>query len=490
MKAILKDILYKVSLVGISGDTSVELDGLTLDSREVKPGFLFAAIKGSQTDGHVYIQTAIDKGATVIVCEEMPEKRVENVTYVQVNSASKALALIASNFYGHPSKKIKLVAITGTNGKTTCATLSYRLFRQLGYNAGLLSTIRILINDHEIPATHTTPDVVRINALLAEMVSKGCTYCFMEASSHALVQDRVFGLDIDLAVFTNITHDHLDYHKTFDAYLDAKKTLFDNLDSKSFALINKDDKHANVMVQNTRASVKSFALTAMADFKAKVLSNTFQGLELDIAGQNVWFSLIGDFNASNLLCIYAIAELLEENSVDILENLSALSNVDGRFERLISEEGIYAIVDYAHTPDALENVLRTIKKIRTGNETVITVLGCGGNRDKTKRPLMADIACKLSDKVIFTSDNPRDEDPAEIIKDMEKGVSPSDYRKMLKQQDRFEAIRTAISMANSGDIILVAGKGHETYQEVKGIRSHFDDRETLKQIFEMNKSRS
>ncbi len=490
MKATLKDILYKVSLVGISGDTATEVVGLSLDSREVKKGFLFAALKGTEMDGHTFISKAIENGASVVLCEDMPENTAENVTYVQVNSASKALAIVASNFYDNPSSKMKLVAITGTNGKTTCATLSYKLFRELGYNAGLLSTIRVLINDEEIPATHTTPDVIRINALMAEMVKKGCTHCFMEASSHALVQDRTFGLDIDVAVFTNISRDHLDYHKTFDAYIEAKKILFDNLPSSATALVNKDDKRGMVMVQNTRADVKTFSIQSMADYKAKILSNTFQGLELDIQGQVVWFALIGDFNAYNLLCIFAIADLLEENTADILENLSRLGNVEGRFERLISEDGIFAIVDYAHTPDALENVLNTIKKVRTGNEMVITVLGCGGNRDKGKRPIMADIACKYSDKVIFTSDNPRDEDPMEIIAEMEKGVSPSNFRKTLKQVDRFEAIKTAYSLASQGDIILVAGKGHETYQEIKGVRNHFDDRESLKQIFELNKSKN
>ncbi|QNL21288.1 UDP-N-acetylmuramoyl-L-alanyl-D-glutamate--2,6-diaminopimelate ligase [Hyphobacterium sp. CCMP332] len=490
MKASLKDILYKVSLVGISGDTSVGIDGLTLDSRKVKKGFLFAALKGTQSDGHDFIQKAIANGAIAILCEDMPEKLSENTTYIQVNSASKALAIVASNYFGKPSSKLKLVAVTGTNGKTTCASLSYQLFRSLGYNAGLLSTIKILINEEEIEATHTTPDVIRINELMAEMVKKGCTHCFMEASSHALVQDRTFGLDIDIAVFTNISRDHLDYHKTFDAYIEAKKILFDNLSTKSVALINKDDKRGMVMVQNSRADVKTFSLQRMADFKAKILSNTFQGLELDIDGQVVWFGLIGDFNAYNLLCIYAIAVLLEEQPEDILENLSSLNNVEGRFERLISEEGIFAIVDYAHTPDALENVLNTIKKVRNGNEMVITVIGCGGNRDKGKRPIMANIACKLSDKVIFTSDNPRDEDPMLIINEMEKGVSPTDLRKTLKQVDRFEAIKTAYSLAEKGDIILVAGKGHETYQEIKGIRNHFDDRESLKQIFELNKSRN
>lgn len=476
--------------MGISGDTSIGITGLTLDSRKVKKGFLFAALKGTQSDGHDYIQKAIANGATAILCEDMPEKLSENTTYIQVNSASKALAIVASNYFEKPSSKLKLVAVTGTNGKTTCASLSHKLFRNLGYNAGLLSTIKILINEEEIEATHTTPDVIRINELMAEMVKKGCTHCFMEASSHALVQDRTFGLDIDIAVFTNISRDHLDYHKTFDAYIEAKKILFDNLSSKASALINKDDKRAMVMVQNTRADIKTFSLQSMADFKAKILSNTFQGLELDIDGQVVWFGLIGDFNAYNLLCIYAIAVLLEEPPEDILENLSSLNNVEGRFERLISEEGIFAIVDYAHTPDALENVLNTIKKVRNGNEMVITVIGCGGNRDKGKRPIMANIACKLSDKVIFTSDNPRDEDPMLIINEMEKGVSPTDLRKTLKQVDRFEAIKTAYSLAEKGDIILVAGKGHETYQEIKGIRNHFDDRESLKQIFELNKSRN
>lgn len=485
---LLKDILYKVSLVSISGDTNKKVAGICIDSRQIKKDFLFAAIKGAAMDGHEFIDKAIESGATSIICEELPKELKEGISYVEVNSSSKAIALIASNFYGNPSSKLKLVAITGTNGKTTCATLSYNLFKDLGYNVGLLSTIKIMINDEVVPTNLTTPDVIRVNEMLAKMLEKGCTHCFMEASSHALVQDRVFGLDIDLGVFTNISHDHLDYHKTFDAYIEAKKILFDQLPKGSSALINKDDKRWSVMKQNTVAEVKTFAVQSMADYKAKVLSNTLQGLEMDIDGSVVWFNLVGDFNAYNLLCIYAIAEILGEEKEEILTTLSQQKNVRGRFESVHSDYGIHAIIDYAHTPDALENVLKTISSVRTGGESLITVVGCGGNRDKAKRPVMADLACRYSEKVIFTSDNPRDEDPNEIIAEMEKGVRPSDFKKTLKQSDRFEAIKTAFQLADKGDIILIAGKGHETYQEIKGERHHFDDRESIEKLFQLNKN--
>ncbi len=481
----LKDILYKVSLQSVSGDMETEVTTLAFDSRKVEVGSVFIAVSGTQTDGHDYIDQALEKGAVAIVCEKLPRTTVDDVALIEVGSSAEALGIMASNFYDNPSEKLKLVGITGTNGKTTCVTLLYQLFRGLGYNTGLLSTVDIRINEEVIPATHTTPDAIAINRMLAKMVARGCTHCFMESSSHAIVQHRISGLKYVGAVFTNLSHDHLDYHKTFDEYIKAKKLLFDGLPSSAFALVNSDDKRGAVMLQNTKASKHKYALKSIAEFKAKILSNTLQGLELDVLGQNVWFKLIGDFNAYNLLAVLGTAVLLREDEGEVLRELSNVNPAPGRFEQVMTTTGITALVDYAHTPDALENVLLTIKEFRTGNEKVITVVGCGGNRDKDKRPIMAKIACDLSDKVVLTSDNPRFEEPMEILKDMEEGVSPSNYRKTLIIEDRREAIKTASTLAEPNDIILVAGKGHETYQEVKGEKSDFDDREVLSEMLNL-----
>lgn len=484
MKA-LKDILYKVPLLSSAGSTEIEVKSLAFDSRKVEAGTVFIATVGTQSNGHDFIEQAIERGATGIICEQLPNTINANITYVEVKNSSEALGIMAANFYNNPSEKLKLVGITGTNGKTTCVTLLFQLFRKLGYNVGLLSTVVNKINDEVIVATHTTPDALQINELLAKMLAKGCTHCFMEASSHAIVQHRVAGLSFNGAIFTNLSHEHLDYHKTFDEYIKAKKMLFDGLPSTAFALVNADDKRGLVMVQNTKAAKYKYALKSMADFKAKILSNTLNGLELDIAGHNVWFKLIGDFNAYNLMAVYGAAILLEESSEEVLRALSEVNSAPGRFEQVITNTGITAIVDYAHTPDALENVLATIKVFRTGNEKVITVVGCGGNRDTTKRPEMAKIACNLSDKVVLTSDNPRFEEPGAIIEDMQKGVSPTNYKKTIVMADRKEAIKTACSMAEPKDIILVAGKGHETYQEIKGEKFPFDDKEVLKEMLNL-----
>jgi len=482
---VLKDILYKISLQSVSGNMDTEIAMLAFDSRKVKAGCAFVAVNGTQVDGHDYIQKAIDLGALAIICEQLPSELNKAIAYVAVKDSAEALGLIASNFYDRPSEKMSLVGVTGTNGKTTCATLLFQLFRELGYNAGLLSTVENKINDEVLEATHTTPDAITINKLMSQMLAKGCKHCFMEVSSHAIVQKRVAGLNFSGAFFTNLSHEHLDYHKTFAEYIKAKKLLFDGLDKSAFALTNADDKRGMVMLQNTKATKFKYALKSIADFKTKVISNTIQGLELDINGHNVWFKLIGDFNAYNLTAVYAVASIMGEDEHEVLQHLSNLNPAPGRFEQVITETGITAIVDYSHTPDALENVLGTIKKFRTGNEKVITVVGCGGNRDKDKRPIMAKIACELSDKVILTSDNPRGEVPMSIIEDMQAGVSPSNYRKTLVVADRKEAIKTAASLAESKDIILVAGKGHETYQEVKGERFPFDDREILNEMLNL-----
>jgi len=481
--ALLKDILYKVSLVSVSGSTDLTISSVCFDSRTVSQGSLFVATKGVSVDGHHFIDKALEKGAIAIVCEISPSKFQDGITYVEVKDSSEALGIIASNFYGNPSTHLKLVGVTGTNGKTTTVTLLHQLFRKLGYNTGLLSTVENKINEEIIPSTHTTPDAVALNQLLAKMVASGCTHCFIEASSHAIVQHRIAGLSFAGGIFTNITHDHLDYHKTFEEYIKAKKLFFDNLPSS--ALVNVDDKRGQVMLQNTKAVKKTFALKSVADFKAKIKSNTFHGLELEIDNQEVWFKLIGSFNAYNLLGIYGTAILLGENKEDVLQEMSALDSARGRFEQIISSHHITAIVDYAHTPDALKNVLETLQDIRQGNEQVITIVGCGGNRDATKRPVMADIACKLSDRVIITSDNPRDEDPELIIQEMQKGVAITDRKKVLAIQDRKEAIKTACTLANPNDIILIAGKGHETYQEIKGVKYPFDDKLIVKEIFHL-----
>jgi UDP-N-acetylmuramoyl-L-alanyl-D-glutamate--2,6-diaminopimelate ligase len=462
-----------------------DVNGICFDSRHAKPDFLFVAVKGTLSDGHEFISKAVTGGVTVVVCEKLPETINEVITYVTVKNSAHALGIIASNFFGNPSEKLKLVGVTGTNGKTTVATLLYKLFNALGHRAGLLSTVENRIIDAVIPSTHTTPDPIQLNELLKRMVQAGCTYAFIEVSSHAVDQDRVAGLKFAGGVFTNITHDHLDYHKTFENYIKAKKKFFDELPSDAFALVNADDKRGMVMLQNTKARKQSFGLKKMVDFKGKIITNSIEGLELEVGGKNVWFKLIGDFNAYNLLAVYGAAVLLGEDSDNVLTTLSALRGAVGRFELVMPGSKVTAIVDYAHTPDALKNVLETIAQFRTGREQVITVVGCGGNRDKTKRPLMASIACKLSDKVVLTSDNPRDEDPMEIIKEMQSGILPTEARKTLVMTDREEAIKTACMMAKESDIILIAGKGHETYQEIKGVKHPFDDREVVERMLKL-----
>lgn len=481
---LLKDILYKVSLISTKGDMEITINNLVFNSRQVKEGDLFVAMRGTQVDGHDFIDKALEGNASCVVCEDLPVDLKENVTYVQVVDTAKALGMMAANFYNHPSSKLTLVAVTGTNGKTTMVTLLHQLFSEMGYQAGLLSTVENRINDTILPATHTTPDAISINQILHQMLDAGCTHCFMEASSHAIVQERTAGLSFAGAIFTNISHDHLDYHKTFDEYIKAKKKLFDELPSNAFALINADDKRGLVMVQNTKAKKHSYALKYPSDYKAKIINNTLHGLELEINQQSVWFRLTGEFNAYNLLGVYAAAMLMGEEEEEVLRQLSQLKGAQGRFEQVFYRD-ITAIVDYAHTPDALENVLKTIQKLRTGGEKLITVVGCGGNRDKTKRPVMAKIATQNSDKVILTSDNPRNEEPMDILRDMEAGINPVDLRKTLTITERREAIKAACGMASKGDIILIAGKGHETYQEIKGVKHPFDDREIVKELLRL-----
>jgi UDP-N-acetylmuramoyl-L-alanyl-D-glutamate--2,6-diaminopimelate ligase len=481
----LKDILYKVHITSASGDMAVDINGICSDSRKVLPGFLFVAIKGTQSDGHTFIETAISMGAIAIIAEKLPELNVPNVTYVTVKESGNALGVVASNFYGNPSQKLVVVGVTGTNGKTTVATLLFKLFNSLGHRSGLLSTVVNRIVDKEIPATHTTPDPIQLNVLLKQMIEANCTHCFMEVSSHAIDQGRTAGVQFTGGIFTNITHDHLDYHKTFENYIKVKKKFFDDLSSDAFALVNADDRRGMVMVQNTKARKQSFGLKKMVDFKGRIITNAIEGLELEIGNKNVWFKLIGDFNAYNLLAAYGAAILLGEDSDTVLTHLSSMQGAAGRFELVRPGSKITAIVDYAHTPDALKNVLETIGHFRTGTEQVITVVGCGGNRDRTKRPLMASIACRFSDKVVITSDNPRNEDPMEIIKEMQTGIGPSETRKTLVMTDREEAIKTACMLAKEHDIILVAGKGHETYQEIKGVKFPFDDKEVLERMLKM-----
>ena len=480
-----RDILYNVRITSTVGDMNVDVKGIAFDSRKVAPGFLFVAIKGTQSDGHTFIDKAIADGASIVVCEILPESTNHLVTYVTVKNSATALGIISANFAGNPSKKLKLVGVTGTNGKTTVATLLFQLFTAMGKKCGLLSTVENKIVDKILPATHTTPDPIQINELLSSMVTEGCTHCFMEVSSHAAAQGRIEGLNFAGALFTNITHDHLDYHRTFESYIRAKKIFFDNLSSDAFALINVDDKRGMVMLQNTKAKKHTYGIKKMADFRTKVMTNSLEGLELNFDTKTVWFKLIGDFNAYNLLAVYSAAVLLGEDSEEVLLRLSSLPGAVGRFERVLPGSKFTAIVDYAHTPDALKNVLETITNFRTGTEQVISIVGCGGNRDKSKRPLMAAIACKYSNKVIFTSDNPRDEDPMEIIKEMQKGVGPTEAKKTLVMVDREEAIKTACMLAKEKDIILVAGKGHETYQEVKGVKRPFDDREVVLRMLKM-----
>ena len=486
---LLKDILYKTGIEKVVGSTNVEVSIICFDSRLVEANSLFVAVSGTQVDGHQFIQLAIEKGATSIVCEIIPQKLNDKVTYVEVKDSSKALGIIAANYYDNPSSELKLVGITGTNGKTTTATLLYNLFTALGFKTGLLSTVVNKIGNQDIVATHTTPDAIQLNKLLREMVVQGCEYCFMEVSSHAIHQNRVQAIEFVGGVFTNITHDHLDYHKTFDEYIKAKKMFFDNLSADAFALVNKDDKNGLVMLQNTKAKKYSYALKSMADYTCKVVENDFSGMLLSIAGNDVWTKLIGGFNAYNMLAIYSVADLLGMDKLKTLTAISNLTSVDGRFQYIKSTNNVAGIVDYAHTPDALKNVLKTINEIRTGNEQVITVVGCGGDRDRTKRPIMASIACENSTKVILTSDNPRSENPEEIISEMKKGVEAVYFKKVLAITNREEAIKTACSLATDGDIILVAGKGHEKYQEIKGVKYPFDDLSVLTETFEMfNKS--
>jgi UDP-N-acetylmuramoyl-L-alanyl-D-glutamate--2,6-diaminopimelate ligase len=451
------------------------------DSRKVKKGSLFVATKGTNIDGHTFIQRAIESGAVAIVCEELPDIQENGITYVKVSNAGYSLGIMACNFYDNPSEKLKLIGVTGTNGKTTTVTLLFNLFKSLGYSVGLLSTVENKINNTSIVATHTTPDAISLNELLHTMVEHNCEYVFMEVSSHAVVQHRIAGLNFTGAVFTNITHDHLDYHKTFDEYIKAKKTFFDMLPSSAFALVNKDDRNGVIMIQNTKAKRHTYALKNIADYKCKIIENHLAGLFLNIDNLELWVKLIGTFNAYNVLAVYATAVLLKLDKTNILTALSNLNSVEGRFQYVKSPSGIIGIVDYAHTPDALKNVLETIKDIRTGNEQVITLVGCGGDRDSAKRPVMAAIACEYSNKVILTSDNPRSEDPEEILNQMQKGVNPVDVKKTLRITDRKEAIRTACTLVNAGDIILIAGKGHEKYQEIKGIKHAFDDVEILKE---------
>jgi UDP-N-acetylmuramoyl-L-alanyl-D-glutamate--2,6-diaminopimelate ligase len=482
----LQELLYGVSIQGLIGKPDQQVAALAFDSRLVAAKTMFFAIKGTASDGHLFIEQTIAGGATVIVCECIPTEVKEDVTYVQVADSSAALGIVASNFYKNPSGQLQLIGVTGTNGKTTIATLLFQLFRSLGYEVGLISTVQNHINDHIIPATHTTPNPIALNDLLKRMVDEGCSYCFMEVSSHAVVQHRISGLTFSGGVFSNITHDHLDFHHTFDNYLKAKKEFFNQLPKSSFALTNADDKNGMVMLQNTKATKKTYALKQMADFKAKIIENKFSGLELTIDHIDVFFKMVGSFNAYNLLAAYGTAMLLDQDQLKVLTILSNLQGAEGRFDYFVSQQGIIAIVDYAHTPDAVQNVLSTISNIRKGIEKVITVIGCGGDRDKTKRPIMAQVACDWSDKVILTSDNPRTEDPQSIITEMQKGVSPTNQRKALSILDRREAIKTACHIANAGDIILVAGKGHEKYQEINGIRHHFDDKEVLNEQLNQN----
>lgn len=481
----LSDILQGLPFTELQGSADVAISTVVFDSRKVVPGCLFVAVRGTVVDGHDYIEQAIKDGAAAIICEELPGHTAAEVDFLMVANSAEALGIVSANFYDNPSKKLKLVGVTGTNGKTTVATLLYQLFRDLGYKCGLLSTVENQINGKVIPSTHTTPDQVELNRLLDEMVAQGCDYCFMEVSSHAVAQHRISGLNFAGGIFTNLTHDHLDYHKTFDNYLKAKRAFFDGLPKSAFALTNNDDRNGNIMLQNTRAHRKSYGLKTMADYKAKILENQFGGLLLNIDNEEVWFKMVGSFNAYNLLAVFATAMLLDQDRSKVLTSLSKLSGAEGRFDYVVGPDKVIGIVDYAHTPDAVQNVLSTIHDIRKGNEKVITVIGCGGDRDKTKRPVMAKVACEWSDKVILTADNPRSEDPEAIIKDMEQGVDIAFKRRTVSIADRREAIKTACMLAQPGDIILLAGKGHEKYQEIKGVKNHFDDKEELLNQFKL-----
>lgn len=479
---LIKDILYKVAIEKVTGSTEMAIQDLVFDSRKVSLNDAYIAIRGTNADGHNYIEQAAYAGALLIVCEEMPENIIHGITYVQVKDSKKALAIIAANYYDNPSQHLQLIGVTGTNGKTTISSLLYQLYLRAGYKVGLISTIEIKVNETTYPTALTTPDPIGINKYLAEMRAQEVGYCFMEVSSHGIEQKRVEGLEFAGGIFTNLSHDHLDYHKTFAAYRDVKKSFFDQLSANAFALTNLDDKNGDFMLQNTKAVKSSYALKRPADFKARILENHFDGLQLRIDEKEVWSKLVGSFNAYNLLAIYATAILLGMDSIETLKHLSTLTSVEGRFQYFISEKGCVIIVDYAHTPDALENVLQTIADIRTGNEQVFTVVGCGGDRDPSKRPWMAKIAVENSDKVILTSDNPRTEDPAKIIEEMEQGVPIEKYAKMTANVDRKQAIKNALLMAEPKDIILIAGKGHEKYQEINGNRKPFDDMAIAKEL--------
>lgn len=481
---ILKDILYKVAIEAVKGSTEIAINAINFDSRKIENNDVFIAIRGAVADGHEYIETAVNKGAVAVICDTFPENIISGVTYVQVKDTNRALAFVASNYYGNPSANLKLVGITGTNGKTTIASLLYQLFKKAGYKVGLLSTVKNVVDDVEYKSMLTTSDSITINKFLKEMNDVGVEYCFMEVSSHGIAQKRTEGLEFTGGVFTNLSHDHLDYHKTFAEYRDVKKTFFDQLPKGAFALVNSDDKNGMVMLQNTNAKKLTYALKSYADYRAQILENQLTGLLLKINEQEVWVRLIGTFNAYNLLAIYGTAIELGLDSMEVLRLLSELESVSGRFQYIISKGNITAVVDYAHTPDALENVLKTIDDIRTKNEQLITIVGCGGDRDRTKRPIMANIASSLSDKAILTSDNPRTEDPEAIISEMEKGVEPQNYKKTLAIVDRKQAIKTACQLAQPNDIILIAGKGHETYQEINGVRHDFDDMKIVTELLE------
>jgi UDP-N-acetylmuramoyl-L-alanyl-D-glutamate--2,6-diaminopimelate ligase len=478
----LANLLNGIKVLETIQPATVMVSGICFDSRLAAPGSLFVAVRGTVHDGHQFIHQVIKSGAVAVVCEEIPSERDIHVCFIKVKDSSEALGIIASNWYDNPSKKLKLVGITGTNGKTTTVTLLQRLFRKLGYHVGVLSTIKNYIDEEEIPSTHTTPDAIQLNELLNRMVEHGCTHCFMEVSSHSVVQNRIAGLYFTGGIFSNLTHDHLDFHKTFEEYLKAKKRFFDVLPKDAFALTNVDDKNGRVMIQNSNASRNTYSLKGMADFKGRIIETPLDGIHINFDGTDTWCRLVGTFNGYNLMAVYASAVLLGEDPVDVLTTLSSLEAVEGRFDYIRSDDGIIAIVDYAHTPDALQNVLDTISELRKGDEMLITVVGCGGDRDKTKRPVMADIAARISDRVILTSDNPRSEDPDTIIKDMMEGVTTDQIKKVLSITDRREAIRTACMLSKPGDVILIAGKGHEKYQEIKGTKYPFDDKKILTEM--------
>lgn len=484
--AILQDILYKVRIRSVRGNTQLTVKALHIDSRKMNAGDVFIAIKGVAADGHEYIDSVVEKGAAAVICQALPATLKDGVTYIEVENSSAAAGYMAHNFYGQPSEKLKLVGVTGTNGKTTIATLLYKLFSALGYTCGLLSTVQNHIGDQVVPATHTTPDAISLNALLKQMADAGCTHVFMETSSHAIHQHRIAGLRYAGGLFSNITHDHLDYHKTFDEYIRVKKSFFDGLSADAFAISNADDKRGAVMLQNTPARKYFYSLRTMAEFKGKIIENALTGLVININDQEVHFRLIGEFNAYNLLAVFGAAICLGEDKQEVLRCLSMLTGAEGRFDYIISaKQQVIGIVDYAHTPDALLNVLTTIKKLRKGHEQIITVVGCGGDRDTTKRPVMGEVSCEHSDKVIFTSDNPRSEDPEQILKEMETGLNSAAKRKFISIVDRKEAIKTAVNLAKEEDIILIAGKGHEKYQEIKGVKHPFDDKQVLLEMFEL-----